>query len=254
MHDLALLPPDMAPWLFLLLTGVSFLTSALTAAMGLGGGVALLAVMASVMPPAALIPVHGVVQWGSNAGRAVIQRRYVAWTLVLPFTLGSLLGALAGGQMVVVLPGWLLKGVVALFVLYATWAPRLKLGDLGPLAFGAGGAAATFLTMFVGATGPFVGALLAPKPLDRLQLVGTFAVCMTLQHGLKILAFGLLGFAFGPWAGLIAAMTATGLLGTLAGTRLLRRLPERTFRLGFRWVMTLLALQLLASTAWALLG
>jgi uncharacterized membrane protein YfcA len=254
MQELALLPPGMPSWLFLLLAGVSFLTSALTAAMGLGGGVALLAAMASVMPPAALIPVHGVVQWGSNAGRAVIQRRYVAWSLVLPFTAGSLLGALAGGQMVVTLPGWLLKGVVGLFVLYATWAPKLKLGDLRPLAFGLGGAVATFLTMFVGATGPFVGALLAPKPLDRLQLVGTFAVCMTLQHGLKILAFGLLGFAFGPWIGLIAAMTATGFLGTLAGTRLLRRLPERTFRAGFKWVMTLLALQLLASTGWSLLG
>lgn len=254
MSDLALLPPDVGPWLFLLLCGVSFLTSGLTAALGLGGGVALLAVMASVMPPLALIPVHGVVQWGSNAGRAVIQRRHVVWTLVLPFALGSLAGALIGGQTVVSLPGWLLKSLVALFVLYATWAPKLRLGDLRPLAFGLGGAVATFLTMFVGATGPFVGALLAPKPLDRLQLVGTFAVCMTLQHGLKILAFGLLGFAFGPWLGLIAAMTATGFLGTLAGTRLLRRLPERSFRIGFKWVMTLLALQLLASTAWGLLA
>ncbi|MEX0759478.1 MAG: sulfite exporter TauE/SafE family protein, partial [Tistlia sp.] len=239
MSDLALLPPDLGPWPFLLLSAVSFFTSGLTAAMGLGGGVALLAVMATLLPPLALIPVHGVVQWGSNAGRAAIQWRHVAWRLVLPFVVGSLVGALVGGQMVIALPGWLLKSVVALFVLYATWAPKLRLGDLKPLAFGVGGALATFLTMFVGATGPFVGALLAPKPLDRLQLVGTFAVCMTLQHGLKILAFGLLGFAFGPWAGLIVAMTATGFLGTLAGTRLLRRLPERTFRTGFKWVMTL---------------
>lgn len=254
MSDLALLPPDFAPWLFLLFCSISFLTSALTAALGLGGGVALLAAMATVLPPVALIPVHGVIQLGSNVGRAVIQRSHVVWHLLLPFALGSLAGALAGGQLVVTLPGWLLKSAVALFVLYVIWAPRLKLGDLRPLAFGAGGAVATFLTMFVGATGPFVGALLAPKPLDRLQLVGTFAACMTLQHGLKILTFGLIGFAFAPWLGLIAAMVATGFLGTLAGTWLLRRLPERAFRQGFKWIMTLLALQLLGSALWGLLA
>ncbi|SMF46698.1 Sulfite exporter TauE/SafE [Tistlia consotensis] len=253
MSHLALLPPDVSVWLFVLLAVVSFFTSGMTAAMGLGGGVALLAVMASVLPPAALIPVHGVIQLGSNVGRAVVQRRYVVWTLVLPFVIGSLIGAFVGGQTVVTLPGWLLKSVVGLFVLYATWAPKLKLGDLKPAAFGLGGAIATFLTMFVGASGPFVGALLAPKPIDRLQMVGTFAVCMTLQHGLKILAFGLLGFAFAPWIGLIAAMVATGFLGTLAGTRLLHRLPEATFRLAFKWLMTVLAAELLISTAWSLL-
>ena len=254
MAEPSLLPPDLPAWVFALLTATSFLTSGLTAALGLGGGVALLAVMASFLPPAALIPVHGVIQLGSNAGRAVIQRRHVVWHLVLPFTLGSLGGALLGGQMAVTLPGWILKSAVGLFVLYAVWAPRLKLGDLKPLAFGLGGALAAFLTMFVGATGPFVGALLAPKPLARLQLVSTLATCMTLQHGLKILAFGLLGFAFGPWLGLIAAMVATGFLGTLAGTRLLHRLPEARFRSGFRLVMTLLALQLLGSTLWGLLA
>jgi hypothetical protein len=40
-------------------------------AFGIGGGAALLAVMASLVPPAALIPVHGVVQVGSNLGRAL---------------------------------------------------------------------------------------------------------------------------------------------------------------------------------------
>ena len=79
MSHLTLLPPDLPPWLFLLFCSISFLTSALTAALGLGGGVALLAAMATVLPPVALIPVHGVIQLGSNVGRAVIQRSHVAW-------------------------------------------------------------------------------------------------------------------------------------------------------------------------------
>ena len=57
---------------------------------------------------------------------------------------------------------------------------------------------------------------------------------MTVQHGLKIVVFGLAGFAFWDWLPLIAAMIASGFLGTVYGTRLLDRLPEESFRRWFR--------------------
>jgi len=44
-----------------LVVAASFATSFLTAAFGIGGGAVLLAILASLMPSAALIPVHGVV-------------------------------------------------------------------------------------------------------------------------------------------------------------------------------------------------
>ena len=50
----------------------SMATSFLTAAFGIGGGAALLALLALMLPPAALIPVHSVVQFGSNVGRLLI--------------------------------------------------------------------------------------------------------------------------------------------------------------------------------------
>ena len=68
---------------------------------------------------------------------------------------------------------------------------------------------------------------------------------MTVQHGLKIVVFGLAGFAFLSWLPLIAAMIASGFLGTVYGTRLLDRLPEETFRRWFRIALTVLALNLL---------
>ena len=70
---MSLVPPDLSTGFALLLVATSFVTSALTAGLGIGGGVALLAVMAYGMPVAALIPVHGVVQIGSNLGRFVVQ-------------------------------------------------------------------------------------------------------------------------------------------------------------------------------------
>jgi uncharacterized membrane protein YfcA len=87
--------------------------------------------------------------------------------------------------------------------------------------------------------------VLATRGLVKHALVATHAAAMVIQHGFKIGAFGALGFAFGPWLPLLAAIVAAGLLGTLLGSRLLDRMSDRWFILGFRVVMTALALQLL---------
>ncbi|MBT3334540.1 MAG: sulfite exporter TauE/SafE family protein, partial [Rhodospirillaceae bacterium] len=72
-----LLPGGMSPLVAILLLGISAFTSLISAAFGLGGGLVLLAVMATVMPAAALVPVHGVVQIGSNFGRATVMVRHI---------------------------------------------------------------------------------------------------------------------------------------------------------------------------------
>ena len=96
-----ILPPEIGWPVALALMATSFGTSAVTAAFGLGGGVMLLAVLASVLPPAALIPVHGLVQLGSNTGRTLVLRADVARGVLVPFLIGSLVGITAGGLLAV---------------------------------------------------------------------------------------------------------------------------------------------------------
>lgn len=163
----SLLPDGLSLGFAALLIVTAFFTATLTAAFGIGGGVALLAVMASIVPVTVLIPVHGVVQLGANTGRALVQLRQVVWPMLGIFTVGALIGALIGGQLVVTLPETLLKTFVGLFVLFTLWAPKVKGSKGGPLGLAIGGVFATILTMFVGATGPFVAALLAPRLDDR---------------------------------------------------------------------------------------
>ncbi|MBD3765767.1 MAG: sulfite exporter TauE/SafE family protein, partial [Rhodobacterales bacterium] len=55
----ALMPPDMTTGVAAALLVTSVAASFITIAFGIGGGVLLLAVMASLVPPVALIPVHG---------------------------------------------------------------------------------------------------------------------------------------------------------------------------------------------------
>lgn len=240
-------PEGVSPLAAALVVVASFFTSALTASFGLGGGLALLAIMSALFPPIAVIPVHGVAQLGSNLSRFTLQRRDVVWRIVAWFALGGVIGTLAGGRLYVALPEEALKAGVGLFVLYTVWGPKPKSFAPGVKTFFVTGAIAAFLTMFFGATGPIAASMLGTTKLGRLQIVATHAACMVAQHAMKTLAFGVLGFAFAQWALLIPAIVSAGFLGAWSGTKLLRAMPEAKFRQGFRAVLTFFGVYLLAS-------
>lgn len=239
-----LIPSEISPYFAVLLIAASFFTSALTAALGLGGGVAMLAIMGIGMPVASLLPVHGIVQLGSNFGRSVLQFRHIVWPMLAWFLAGSVIGIALGGWLMVIMPDSLARIAMALFILWSVHGKKPGAGRVSRSFFVAGGAFTSFGTMLVGATGPLVAALLSSRGLTRQPLVATHAACMVLQHGLKILAFGLIGFAYAEWLPMLAAMIVSGVLGTLAGTMALDNLPERMFRFSFKIIMTLLALQI----------
>jgi uncharacterized membrane protein YfcA len=238
------LPDGITPLAALGLVALSAFTSGISAAIGLGGGVMMLAVMAMLMPPAELVPVHGVVQLGSNSGRAVMMRRHVVWAMILPFAIGSAIGALIGAHFVMALPVALLQAILSVFLFLQVWGPKLGKREVGHAGFGFVGLGASFCTMFLGATGPMVASFLKPDRLGKHGVVSTHAAAMVLQHGFKVLAFWSLGFAFWRWLPLVAAMITAGIIGTSIGTRLLDRVPERVFALGFKIIITALAAKL----------
>ena len=241
-----LLPPGMDSLSTGLLVAISFAGAFITAAMGIGGGVIMIAFMATLMPPAAVIPVHGVVQVGANAARAKLQWSHIDWKTSLYFVLGSVVGVSIGGSIVVALPTEILRAGLGLFILYTVWSPKLKFVANGYLSFSLIGLIASILTMFFGATGPFIAGLLQQRGYMPRAFVGTHSICMGTQHILKIVVFGLLGFAFADWVGLIGMMLITGLLGTVLGSQVLNCLPKAIFAKVLRVILTLLALNLLA--------
>lgn len=230
---------------FLVLCGVSFLGSLIAGALGLGGGVLVLATMANLLPPTVLVPLHGVVQLGSNLSRAILSWRQTLLSIVGPFLIGSVIGAAVGAQFIVALPKYLLQIVIALFILGSTWAPKFQSTSTGRVKFFIVGIITTIVTMFVGGTGVLVGAFVAPACPERHQFVSTHSVVMTIQHGLKIVTFVLLGFAFGPYIPLLVGLVVFSFLGSYAGKLALNRLPERIFRVALKATLTLLSLQLL---------
>lgn len=127
-----LFPEALSTGVGLFLLAASAVTSMLTAVLGAGGGVLLLVLMATWIPPAAIIPVHGMIQLGSNTGRAVLTFRHIDWRVILAFAPGVVAGAALGAWLLVNLPAHLWQLSIAAFVLYLCWGPKLPKASFGP--------------------------------------------------------------------------------------------------------------------------
>ena len=180
-----LLPGGVGAGAAALLVFASFFTSALTASFGVGGGVAMLALLGLFAPVSVLIPVHAAVQLGSNTGRAWHQRAFIRWDVAAPFVAGSVVGAVVGAFVVVQLPDALMKVVLGLFIIVIVWARIPGLERLNKAGLAAASSALALISMMVGATGPLVSPVLAQFITDdRKALVATHAAGMVVQHGL----------------------------------------------------------------------
>ena len=130
-------------------------------------------------------------------------------------------------------------------ILYTLWGPTTKVMKASLRTFVGLGVLSSFASMFVASPGPLVAPFVRAVTDERRMTVSTHAAFMSFQHGVKIVAFGVLGFAFGPYIPLIGGMIAFGILGTWSGKNILTWMPERAFRIAFNSVLTLLALRLI---------
>lgn len=242
------LAADIGPFAEIAVLATSFLAAAMTATFSIGGGLLLIGVMGVLAPATAVVPVHGAIMAGGNAARALVFLRGLDKPTFIAVAAGALLGAVLGGQIVTTLPATTLRLLIAGFILYSQWGPPLRL-PFGRKSFFFAGTISTILNLFVGASGPFITALLAAVPhYDRINLQATAAACMTVQHGLKIVVFGVAGFLFAPWLPLILASIGMGFLGTLLGAKLLSRINEAQFRIALKGLLTALALYMIVLT------
>ena len=233
------------------LVACSFLASFTTAALGIGGGTFMLAVMAQLLPSAAIIPVHAAVQLGSNAGRTALLLTKVDWSAVIAFSVGALIGISVSAQWVIALSTPTLMMCLGLFILSSVWLPQSHFSQLSRLKLGLGGTLTTALSSVVGATGPLVLGLVRAHlrkdglPAQPPRIVATAAACLSLQHTVKLILFGALGFQWWHYSELIALMIAAGLVGTFLGKKVLLKTHASRFDLWLKCLLSVLALRLL---------
>ncbi len=237
--------PDVDLWLFMGLAAAAFFTTFFGVVTGAAGGLLLLAILAMVFPPVVVIPVHTLVQLGSVLGRVALMHDYVLRAVLPPFLIGSIIGAGLGAQIFITLPAGLLQGILACFILFAIWMPRVSQMGAAGGRFAVLGFGATFLGVFVSATGTLLSPFVAGASPDRRNYVATFGALMAIVHACKLVAFGVIGIAVGAYLPLVAAMIAAAMVANWAGSKTLDHVPERVFRVVFRILLTLMAVRLL---------
>lgn len=224
---------------------LSLVTAWINSAMGIGGSALLIMSMAQIMPPAAVIPVHGMVQLGANGSRFLFIWRYVDYGRLLAIIPGILLGALMAGWLLVQLPPGTLELLIASFMLFMCWGPALPARSVGMGGSMVMGALTTFLSSFVGAAGSIVAAYLKHISPERMVRVATHSAVMSLQHLTKAFIFGFSGFVFVDWLALMGSMIAVGFVGTWAGLKVLKKLTNNKFDFMMKLLLTLLSVRLL---------
>jgi uncharacterized membrane protein YfcA len=225
----------------------SLVTSAISAVAGMGGGIALLAVMTALLSPALVVPLHGVVQLFSNGTRALVMLPHVNRKVFALYMIPSVLGVLLGAKLYVgsELP-WFRPAVGVFILVYLVtlrYQPRLGRFSAGwyvPLGFFVGAVAS-----LIGATGPLIAPFFLRDDLESREIVATKAAIQLTTHTAKIPAFFLAGFSYGEHLDILLPLIVTAIVGTLIGARVLDHLSPVTFRRIFTAVLVAVALHLI---------
>ena len=92
----SLLPETISIYAAFFLIILNLICSFISTALSLGGGILMLVGLSFVVPPLALIPVHGIIQLGSNFARIFVSVKDLDKSVILPFIIGSLIGSYLG--------------------------------------------------------------------------------------------------------------------------------------------------------------
>jgi uncharacterized membrane protein YfcA len=231
-----------------ILFGAALLASTISGMIGMGGGSILVAIMASLLPPGWVVPLHGLVQMTSNGARALILVRNVCWWAFWLYVPTQLLGVLAARELYRGGSADWLRPVIGGFLVFSVLWRHLKPKRWMPprWMFAIGGFGGGLLTIFVGVTGPYLAAFFLRDDMEKEQVVATKAVIQLVGHAAKIPVFVSLGFPYREHFDLVLPLLVIAVGGTFLGTRLLRRVSGELFRRLFEGVLLLLAIRLLA--------
>jgi uncharacterized membrane protein YfcA len=231
------------------LGAAALITATISGMIGMGGGMSLLGVMTAILPASVVVPTHGVAQLTSNFTRTFAFLKHVKLKLYGIYAPFLLVGAglatwLYDGEKM----AWFKPGIGAFILIFLVWrrfSPKLRAPPIWVYPFV--GTATGLLTVFVGATGPFIAPFFLRDDLTKEQIIGTKAACQATGHALKIPAFLYLGFDYAAHWPLLVVLCAGAVVGTFLGKWLLGKLTQRTFVWIFEIVLAALAVYLIAS-------
>ena len=236
----------------------AFITSIISAIIGMGGGVTLLGIMAIVIPEGYMVvALHGIIQLVSNITRTTIYREHVYQPILKKFFIGIVPGLLCAVLIIIGLINYFnlnsaselkidflkpLIGIYIIWFLYLKKERRIQSDKIFLLI----GSLSGLVTVFIGAAGPLIAPFFIDRDLTKENIVATKAACQAIGHLGKMPIFI---YFFGVnylhhWSVLLPLVLAV-YFGTKIGKKSLGLLSEQFFKKLFRLVLTIIAIRLI---------
>jgi len=222
----------MGPLSAAMLGAVAFVAATLAAVTGFGGAAVLLPALVLAFGARDAVPILTVAQLIGNGSRVWFNRGELDLRVVAWYTIGAVPFALAGGYMFARAPASAVTRLLGVFLIaVVVWRrirrrpfPRLPLRSFALI-----GAAASFLSALVGSVGPLMAPFFLSYGLMKGAYIGTEALATVVTHMSKLVAYRQTATLPAPNIAIGLALGPLMIAGSLAGKRIVDRLPERVF-------------------------
>lgn len=236
----------------------AFITSSISAILGMGGGIILLAIMAIIIPEGSTaIALHGIIQLTSNLTRSFVFRKYIKKNIIFQYFPGALIGLIISSIAIFILIYFFditsansikfdfLKPMIGIFIFWFLFGKRYKSTEQNPHFFKVG-LISGLTTVFIGATGPLIAPFFLKGKLNKQNIIANKAVCQAISHLGKIPLFIIFfNFNYFNEIKLLIPLTISVFIGTNLGKHILKFIPEDSFKKLFKVLLTIIASKLI---------
>ena len=236
----------------------AFITSSISAVLGMGGGIILLGIMAIVIPEGyKVIALHGMVQLFSNTTRTFIFRKHLSSKLIYQFLNGAFIGVFLSTLIIILLINYfnvesanqikveVLKPFIGLFIVWYLFLKSPK-KEKNISTFLPVGIIAGISSIFVGAVGPLIAPFFLRKDFTKENIIANKAASQMITHLSKIPLFiYFFNMNYSAELKTLVPLIISVYIGTNFGKRILNFIPENLFKKIFKITLLIIALRLI---------
>ena len=242
----------------IILIFAAFITSSISAVLGMGGGIILLGIMAIIIPEGyKVIALHGMVQLFSNSTRTYVFRQYIKKNLIKQFFSGALIGVIISIIIIIMLINYfnvgsaneikveVLKPFIGFFIVWYLFLKGPKkerrINSFIPVGLIAG-----LSSIFIGAVGPLIAPFFLRKDLNKEHVIANKAASQMITHFTKIPLFiYFFNMNYKSELNILLPLIIAVYLGTNFGKKILSFIPEKLFKKLFKITLFIIAIRLI---------
>ena len=236
----------------------AFITSAISAVIGMGGGIILLGIMAILIPDGYMvIALHGIIQLFSNTTRTYLFKEDLKKNILIEFSKGAIVGLVLSGLIIILLINLfnvesanqikveLLKPLIGCFIIWYLFIKKSKTPSERK-SFTPIGIVSGVTTVFIGATGPLIAPFFLNGKLSKNNIIANKAACQMITHLGKIPLFILFfNVNYIEKTQTLLPLIFAVFIGTNFGKKALQFIPEHIFTILFKTALTIIAIRLI---------